>query len=426
MSLNIYDIPKEIIDYILINFLSFKDLNSCLNTAKLFNLKQYQISQIKMNLSFHDCLIHGFVEECKIKSRVPNFSFDIHANNESYLINTCKKGYTDMVKWFFDIEYRLKKKFDILVLNNILFEYAFINGHFEIIKILYNKLKIHNDVIYAKNTMKNILQNNNFYICRKIIQNNHIEIFKWIISLFENNELHIIIDIVVDVCIKFDNLDIFQYLQDNVYISRLLNNNKYYKKLCKQAIINNSNKIFMHIYVYKGKTFNFRKNNDILFHLACENNCFETANFIWLYCNSIDNPIKLHAYDNRSIKYVCENNYYKIFKWLIDIAVMLDEPYDLHMDNDYLFSTACEKNYVDIAKLIYQNCFNKLTNKNHEFFKIACINNSLDIAKWLYEISKSDEIFIKEIINRPNFIYTFPMIEMNTKKLYQSINNINK
>ena len=252
-------------------------------------------------------------------------------------ICACSCGNLEVIEWF--------RK------DNIFEEKLHLEGFSEACKN--NKLEIAKYFNNINNTNIASIRYQLIYSCNR----NYFEMFKWLFSLYANNDrtnfnITEIIDVIlIDICkdSHFEMMNwFFTYLKNFIHITHF------------------------NVILY-----------DAL-QISCKNGCFKTVK--WIFSYTTNNPANTFGIWNTGLlMLICENGYLEILEWFLSnirIFISLDT-------YNYLFSLSCNNGHFEIAKLLYN--FNNQIDihlDNDEVFRISCRNNNFEVLNWLRSIRK--------------------------------------
>ena len=355
------------------------------------------------------------------------YNNDLDINFDELFLSMCKKGNLIIIEWLIELNennnlileinniesnedsiYQIESPYEsnsihtsIYTIKYLSFRIACIQGHLEVVKIIYNLYIIHN----IHNEWINIIFNEccnfgQFHIILWLYSNFHIDLE------YENDES---ITPFANVCLN-GHLEIAQWLYS--IDQNVLNINTFYSneyninndlKLCKNYSDNfvlscESGNLKIPQWLLKiSPNINIHRFNDYAFYRVCNLGHIEVAQ--WLY--NIDKNIDFkynEEFTNKNENFfslVCSNGYLNLAIWIFSI----DNDIINDLDITLIFQKSCKDGYLELSKWLLET-FNSinLSNINNIFF-LTAINGHIEILQWLYNlnieinVSKSHLIF---------------------------------
>jgi|688.fasta_scaffold91955_2 hypothetical protein len=224
------------------------------------------------------------------------------------------------------------------------------------------------------------------------MENNQLDIAKWLYSLKLTNTINLINNICAkffnNAC-KYKNLEMIKFLYSIEKLSFIT--------ACEFGDL----EIVKFLYSLDVKP-DIHVNNEEAFKIVCINGYLEIAK--WLY--SLDDKPDIHIDNEIIFRNTCYSNNLEVAKWLYS----LDGKINIHIFDNVIFRDACKKGNLEIAKWLYSLDDNPdIYIFNNMIFRNACYNGNLEIAKWLYSLDdkinirhNDDEIFINVCMYKYN------------------------
>lgn len=354
----IYDLPEELLNVILDQYLPVPDIITCHLTDELFHvLYPYQVDKIKIYDLKHliECCEQGYIVQAqylynnyivkKIKKRLditlifkvccennqlqvaqwlhqlylgnPKIKLDIHANEEVIFRNTCFKGHLVLAKWLYDLCVNTNKPIDINSCNNKAFKESLEKQNFDVTKWLY---KLNKD---NKQDMTTVL--NDRVILHSLCRNGNLIMIKWI-----------------------------------------------YKKL--------------------GKNMDIHHDEEDLFVTSCEEDYLELAQWFWKTSIEMGSPININEIKEDIFVVCCRKGHIQVLKWLCYLCKSLNLPIDISYNDFWAFRSTSTYGHFEVIKLIYD-----LAKENDitipkmvccdTFIQFCYSAENLEHVKQLYEIT---------------------------------------
>lgn len=175
--MNIYDLPNDVLNHIIYNFLPISDIQSILVSSKLFSvLSKYQYNIIKnASRGWIYCIQNRFIDSVKwiyeLNNKL-NTPIDIYYNNEQSFYVSCTSNRLEISKWLYQLSRDMGRPFNININNDSLFYCICIYNALETAKWIY-QLSIN------INSLINIHVGDNIIFSYSCI-NNNLEIAQWI------------------------------------------------------------------------------------------------------------------------------------------------------------------------------------------------------------------------------------------------------
>lgn len=144
--MEVIELPPEIINYIIYNFLGLCDIYSCMMTCKKFNiLEDYQVYNLMISSGrgWEYCIEQGLMGSSVLSYSLTNkFSkknkIDIHSNGEALFIQYCKFKSFTTCKRLYDFSLELGSPIDIRAVKDSAFFVSCEVGNLETSKWLYS------------------------------------------------------------------------------------------------------------------------------------------------------------------------------------------------------------------------------------------------------------------------------------------------
>lgn len=305
MAIKFNDLCKDVINYMVYNYLEPNDIHSTLLTCKSFNvLNPYQLNVIKTA-----------------------------SNGWEYCI---KNGHLEASKWLYDLYKNLNKPINYFDENNdLLFVSSCGNGHLETSKWILE--------IYC-NTLEDNNLTNNTNLCNSIknaIQNSygkHLEVFKWLYSF------------------KIVNFD--EELLTRSFFHFCYEKKLGFAKWAYKTSIKQNHKINIHsgddIVFFRSCTngmgeicrwlyqlgldtrqpFDVNMYNGICFTSCCILGYLDIAKWIYQLNIEKDIPMNIHANDNYLFKQVYEKEQLHVCKWIYQLSIEYNNPMLIDVPED--------------------------------------------------------------------------------------------
>lgn len=144
--MEVIDLPQEIVNYIIYNFVEVGDIHSCMLTCKKFNnLENYQVYNLMISSGrgWKYCIEKGLMESAKMIYRLANEldkknKIDIHFENEVLFRTSCRISRFTICKGLYDFSVELGNPINIRAISDSAFLTSCQYGHLETAKWLYN------------------------------------------------------------------------------------------------------------------------------------------------------------------------------------------------------------------------------------------------------------------------------------------------
>ena len=239
------DLLNEIINKILFENLSVKNIQSCILTSKIFHvLNNYQKNIIndakkgfsysigKGNLKSVQWIYSTLLPKCRKQLNILTAFW-----------SSCSKGHLEIAKWIFQLAIENGEPINIYEHGNFVFTNSYENGHLKIIKWIY-------DISLKNNKPMDIHYKNNigFY---KSCELGYFEIVKWFYEQSVKNG---------------KDIDLQKAFTSTFYTSD--DNKMKISKWLYQLAINN------------GTHINIRASNDFVFRSSCAMNCLKACDWL--------------------------------------------------------------------------------------------------------------------------------------------------
>jgi hypothetical protein len=342
MDLTIYSLPCEIINDILYHHLLFKDIYSCLLTAKLFHvLSEVQSSVIKnASNGWSHCIENGLLAESK---------------------------------WLYDLGMRLNLPIDIHI-HYAVVSYAIIG--YELTHSPSDKKKLwvpDSDKICILNGPYMIPAGIETHLCDEgewrwspfinCCFHGYSEIAKWLYDLSlqikSPIDIHQAEDIAFRECCGRGHLELAQWLYN-------------------LSIQNNT-------------SINIHAKNEDAFITACYENRLEVAQWLFKLSIELNSPIDIHKEEDGAFKWSCDHGCLESVKWLYNLSIQINSPINIHVVNGDAFDAACSTNHLEVAKWLYKLSIELNSPIDSVYmdpiFMLYCQDDNTEIIKWLQSMN---------------------------------------
>lgn len=291
MQINIYDLPNDILNIIMYNYMNISDIRSCLLTAKLFNvLNNFQLQIIKNSSKGKMyCVYNGLVDSLKWLYLI-NDSKELINNyfvSETLQI-ACQEGYLDVAKWIYQLSIDINISIDIHQWDDVLFINSILHDQLQFAKWLWEislqikkpfDIHLNNDYLFMNSCKKNNLQSCKWLYQLAINTNNPINIhkcddfaFRFSCRMSMENEFDFLIKNSknTDLVKNYDSLQVVKWLHKlSIDNNDPININVYVEEFWN-AYISNNKKTLQWIYNLDDKITNeiklsFNTQNNIVF-----------------------------------------------------------------------------------------------------------------------------------------------------------------
>ena len=332
---------------------------------------------INIGMNIHDLSELALINVCKegsinkIKYLVKKGA-NIHIENEKPLIISCREGNLDIVK------YLVEQGADIHVDNNNPLRVACINGHLDIVKYiveeqgvdintdeyLFNMACIYGNLDIVKYLVKKglwVFINNDTLL--KLYKNKYFDILKYLIEIKKCDCNEIIYKSCGD-----GNLDMVKYLVEEQGLDIHIEN----ERILYVACCNGHLDIVKYL-VEKGAKI-YKKRKPILCDV-CKSNNLEVLKYL-----VEERKYSIHMENDLPLRNACKYGYYNLNM----VKYLVEQGADIHVNNEEPLNNACYKNDLDIVKYLVENGADIHVN-NEEALHNACRYTHLDIMKYLIE-----------------------------------------
>ena len=369
--------------------LDFKSI--FLNCIKL---KKYNIIDIIIknvqNYSWLNILSYYETDDNILEYLIKNY-YNYLNINEDLFYNILYTGNLEYLKLFIkyyrdDLDYNNIKEDDYLIL------------------VGYNDTELL-DFIYSLNS--NVCFDNNDYILKLIIKLNKYKVLKWFLNKFKFDNFHEEDYDLYYHCIVNKNIHMIQLLYEyddkekfNEYKLRYLKIASQIKDLNifiwfennfdnldlsieNNVLINNSlisNNIVVFKYIINKINIDINYEDGLIIRTAFGNNLNEIIKFLFSKFHNIDVFVK----NQIIMKYAIEDGDLD----MINLLYNYNNNFDLSIDNEYLFRISCKMDHINVVKWLMNNKHDiNYSINNHEIFYYVCNHNYSDIALYFTELN---------------------------------------
>jgi hypothetical protein len=262
----------------------------------------------------------------------------------------------------------------------------------------YNNIKFLK--LYRNLKYFNIQHCNNEAICLAI-QENHLELAKWIYSIGGN------ITVNNNWCLKLainkTYINVIEWIISLNVINIHDNNEYFFRYACLSAPIETVK------FLYDKYNVDIHAFCDEAFINSCISNRIDVVK--WMY--------SIGTYDMSNgilFTYMIQYNNLELAKWIYSVSDI-----DIHANDEFIFRLACNLNFIDTAKWVYSLGNVDIKSYRNQAFKMVCSNNYLEFGIWLQELNPEEY----KITIENNNITDWKIIE--TIKVYpaKKVDNIN-
>lgn len=467
----IYEVSKDIIRLILFEYLPPKDVQTCLNTGKLFHvLYPFQVDIVKgLHLGWNYLLSKGSAMTCKyiadkqginlIKATVEDLKFIIEphsqlikshyqhiCNNLNFIIDkyqafreVCKRGNLTLAKYLYNPE-----DTNIHAYGDYAFIMACYHNRLEIVKFLYSLDPIGYNILLSNNkiypsvlipvfTLGHI-EIFNFlysistpihieYILRASLPfsdidwvNIDIDRFKWLLSVAKFNKADISRE--MSICYNLDVLKIFMDSECIIEWWDLFRDPIVHHNFHKLKFLMASNREY------------FETHLENLLVCACISNDLQIAQFLYQY--SKEHKIKVNVCRDKSEAFragICGRSL-EMIKWMLlefkDINIHAhDEEVFRNLSSycnlepikylyEYSVQTSKKKRRAPHDKIIDIHVFNDMPLQN------ALKHANIEMCRWLLSIGANKNV-IKPVLRKTFGITETKQVYIASKNLYDFI-----
>lgn len=359
---NLENLPIEILNQIIFNYLSVNDITNCLLTCKQLHVLTNNQLYIYRNAlkGYKHCLEHFLMNSIYLLNRHPTTNI-LSQNLNYHFVRSCENGKFEMARYLYSLDHSY---------NTYTYEEAFINacrnGHLEIMKWIYgldSAIDIHVDMERP---------------FRDACEYGYLEIVKYLYEVgleTEKINIHILSECPFRWASGAGNLDIVKYL---LSLDR--------------------------IDIHAPTTSILERN--YAFKYSCYNGHLETAKFLY---DMGKNKINIHENGEQIFRECCKKNRLEIIKFLFSI----DNKINVRVHNEDAFLSCCQNNYLELAKFLYSmDPTIDIHVQNNKAYKFVILNGPCEFFKWLVSLDNSCEI----VLDSSNRIIGFYM------KMYHAFN----
>ena len=212
-------------------------------------------------------------------------------------------------------------------------------------------------------------------ILEKIIESNEPQRFEILIK-FSNFKIKNYIDYIFPYSVNYPK--VLKWLYFNKYYNNQIIENAFYEACL-------SNNIEQVKWLKSLGTFiNYHKNNDELFRLSCNKQCYDS---VILLCKFTNFRLKIESYfndqyiDEVPFHFFCRHNYLELAKLYVK-----EFDFDISTLNHEAISLSCQEGHLEMAKFCYQ-LGGDLTINNNWCLTISITKNNLDIILWIFSLN---------------------------------------
>jgi hypothetical protein len=199
---SIIDLPREIINKILVGYLDKEDIKNCHYASNYFHV----LSEFQKNIigGWDYCIIMGKIDESKYLYEKNNGLFSITRSIQI----ACSNGHLELLKWLYSLTQYIHEAYSIYIFLNC----ACFNNYLDVAKWLHT---VHRFYDAKKNT----------YLFEDCCKRGLLNIAQWIYEKLSLNNYNF--KDLFEICCKKESLDIVKWLWsiskfDNEFIQRLL------------------------------------------------------------------------------------------------------------------------------------------------------------------------------------------------------------
>lgn len=431
MSISLYDLPNDVIRLILYKYLPIKDIGTCLNTCKTFNvLNNYQLNIIKnASKGYVYCISNNLLESIKflydfnqkdisitkIKGIVGyesyiSTNYDMFNPNLQVKINdhvvpfyeclfriSCRKSHLEISKWIYNMFFKKKIDVDITNLNNNAFLLCCRDGNLEVGKWLY-ELSVDLDNAVA-------IEQPEHYPLMFSCTSGNLEMSKWLWQLYIDNNIKLeaeIIDTLLSGICTIGCLEILKWTFTILPII-LIDLDYCFVESCKYGHLDIS-KFLYKFGIDNNKPIDIHIDDDYSFIQSCKWGHFETSKWLYELGIEINSPININTYYNYAFRKSCKYGHLKISKWLYELIIINN---DINIKELIMcsFKSSLNNSNIDVCKWLYQLNIDNSCKIN--ILQYNSRNEDQTVIEWL---NKEKEKYTIEITNKQNKIILLSLL----------------
>ncbi len=363
-----------------------------------FCMVQHDFNGYKIEGKWHSNMIisgeYHDLSDVETFKMLHNKNASLNGNNNCVLLWAAKNGYSEIVKFLFEIGLKYNARQACLD--------AVMKGHLETVKIFVDELKI------------------NFCSTTALKWSSRLGYFEIVKFVMEKNVAQYDIDDAFQQACEHGHYEIVELLAKDVNIH--LNKNYALRKACKNGHL----KIAKFL-IEKGARI-YDKNNYALRN-ACKNGHFDIVELL------IAKKVNINSCERKPLSLAVRGNHFDIVKLLVANDAIIRTN-----NNDCELCYAFKNNYLEdfdliVKKLVKGNIRNQLNADTHRHYDLcplcqATQNGNLEIFKFLSEKSKivintkiniTRLLYLAELANRQvmiDYLKTIDVVEQNTQLNY--------
>lgn len=264
-----------------------------------------------------------------------------------------------------------------------LFESLCVNGHLNMTKLV--------SKLFSVDLIKTILMRHNNQIICETCEEGHFEIVKWLYDLCYEYEVIIGYNNVFLSACKNGNLKMMRWIyEQSLQDAKLINIHYQYDQCfyycCQKSL--DAVKWLIQLSVEINDPFDFKFIKHEGFQYACIYNQLDIAKWLLTFFDNNATPLELVDVKESLFQRCCScSRDTTVVQWLVDVCSDKGCPIDIHANNDHVFRLACHRGNIIFAKWLYDYALRINSKIDIQLFKkdllMDCWDNHFYMYNWL-------------------------------------------